>query len=96
MSEYVGHPSEHPIIYLNSIKNIIGDDKKTPSKILLDSLDKVINELKNLPSMDGLELASKVSTKKPYFIGNPNAKYKVAIFASSEPHLALNVFFNGS
>ncbi len=44
----------------------------------LDNLDKVINELKNLPSMDGLELASKVSTKKPYFIGNPNAKYKVS------------------
>ena len=45
MSEYVGHPSEHPIIYLNSIKNIIGDDKKTPSKILLDSLDKVSNSI---------------------------------------------------
>ena len=45
MSEYVGHPFEHPIIYLNSIKNIIGDDKKTPSKILLDSLDKVSNSI---------------------------------------------------
>ena len=28
--------------------------------------------------MEGLELASKVSTKKPYFIGNPNSKYKVS------------------
>ena len=45
MSEYIGHPFEHPIIYLNSIKNIIGDDKKTPSKILLDSLDKVSNSI---------------------------------------------------
>ena len=28
--------------------------------------------------MDGLELASKVSTKEPYFFGNANAKYKVS------------------
>ena len=28
--------------------------------------------------MDGMELASKVSTKKTYFIGDPKAKYKVS------------------
>ena len=38
LSQYDGPPSEHPIIYLNSIKNIIGDNKKNPSKILLDRL----------------------------------------------------------
>lgn len=31
------------------------------------------------PSMKGLELASKVTTKEPYYIGNPNAEYKVAV-----------------
>lgn len=29
--------------------------------------------------MDGLELASKVSTKQPYFFGDKNADYKVAV-----------------
>ena len=31
------------------------------------------------PSMKGLELASKVTTQEPYYIGNPNAEYKVAV-----------------
>jgi len=35
--------------------------------------------LKKAPSMDGLELASKVSTDKPYFYGDPTAKFKVAV-----------------
>ena len=28
--------------------------------------------------MEGLELASKVSTQSPYFVGDPDSKYKVA------------------
>ncbi|MDZ4752839.1 MAG: glutamine-hydrolyzing carbamoyl-phosphate synthase small subunit [Flavobacteriales bacterium] len=32
-----------------------------------------------VPSMDGLELASKVATKEPYFFGNPNASYQIAV-----------------
>lgn len=43
---------------------------------------KTVEELKELlktvPSMNGLELASKVSTKEPYFFGNPDATYKVS------------------
>jgi carbamoyl-phosphate synthase small subunit len=35
-------------------------------------------ELKKVPSMDGLELSSLVSTKKPYFAGEPNAPIKIA------------------
>lgn len=34
--------------------------------------------LKAVPSMEGLELASKVSTKEPYFFGNENAAYRVS------------------
>lgn len=35
-------------------------------------------ELKKCPDMEGLELASKVSTKEPYFIGNPDSRFKVS------------------
>ena len=34
--------------------------------------------LANVPDMNGLELASKVSTKQPYFFGNESAKYKIS------------------
>ena len=40
--------------------------------------EKLIKELENIPSMAGLELASKVSTKQAYTFGNPDAKYKIA------------------
>ncbi len=36
-------------------------------------------QLAKVPSMDGLELASKVSTTSPYFLGNADAKFKVAV-----------------
>ena len=39
---------------------------------------KLLKELSQLPSMVGLELASKVSTKEAYTFGNSNAKYKIA------------------
>lgn len=35
-------------------------------------------QLAQVPDMKGLELASKVSTKKPYFFGNETAKYKIS------------------
>jgi carbamoyl-phosphate synthase small subunit len=34
--------------------------------------------LDKTPSMNGLELSSKVSTKEAYYYGNPDAKYKIA------------------
>lgn len=42
----------------------------------ISELNKILNKV---PPMKGLELASKVSTQKPYFFGNENAKYKVAV-----------------
>ncbi|MFT6166449.1 MAG: carbamoyl-phosphate synthase small subunit [Vicingaceae bacterium] len=42
-------------------------------------VDVLMAKLANVPSMQGLELSSKVSTKEAYFLGDPNAKYKVAI-----------------
>ena len=44
----------------------------------LNNVGKLKTDLSNFPSMEGLELASKVSTKKPYFFGNPESKIKIA------------------
>jgi carbamoyl-phosphate synthase small subunit len=44
----------------------------------IDELPKLKSELAKVPSMKGLELASKVSTSEPYFYGNPMATYKIA------------------
>jgi carbamoyl-phosphate synthase small subunit len=42
-------------------------------------LEELKKKLASVPSMDGLELSSKVSTQKPYFYGKENAKHKVAV-----------------
>ncbi len=42
------------------------------------SPDEMKAELAKVPSMDGLELASKVSTSKPYLVGDPKSKIKIA------------------
>ncbi|WP_299102650.1 glutamine-hydrolyzing carbamoyl-phosphate synthase small subunit [uncultured Winogradskyella sp.] len=44
----------------------------------VDNIEGLKKQLADLPSMKGLELASKVSTKEPYFVGDENAKYKIA------------------
>jgi len=44
----------------------------------LDSIDKLKEQLGQVPNMEGLELASAVSTKEPYFFGDKNAKHKIA------------------
>ena len=45
----------------------------------VNNLDKLKKRLMDSPQMEGLELASKVSTKKAYFLGNPKAKYRLAV-----------------
>ena len=52
--------------------NAIISTKTTNIKELKDKLSKV-------PSMEGLELSSSVSTKKAYFLGDEEAIYKVAV-----------------
>ena len=44
----------------------------------VDDIEKLKKQLAEIPPMNGLELASKVSTKKPYSFGDKNAKYKIA------------------
>ncbi len=48
------------------------------SSEILD-IDELKAKLAEVPSMDGLELSSQVSTKTPYFVGDENSKVKVAV-----------------
>lgn len=45
----------------------------------ITDIDKLKEELAKTPSMEGLELSSKVSTKEPYFVGDSSAENKVAL-----------------
>ena len=44
----------------------------------IDKIEDLKNKLADFPNMKGLELASKVSTKEPYFFGNENAQFKIS------------------
>jgi len=44
----------------------------------VDNIEGLKKELAKQPPMNGLELASKVSAKEPYFYGNPDATYKIS------------------
>ncbi|MDC1180518.1 glutamine-hydrolyzing carbamoyl-phosphate synthase small subunit [Flavobacteriaceae bacterium] len=44
----------------------------------VDDIGSLSKKLAEVPSMEGLELASKVSTKAAYYYGNENSKFKVA------------------
>ena len=44
----------------------------------IDDIDNLKSQLAGIPSMAGLELASKVSTKEPYFYGDESASLKIA------------------
>ncbi len=48
------------------------------SSEILD-IETLKQKLADVPSMKGLELSSKVATQEPYFFGNENATYKVAV-----------------
>ena len=43
------------------------------------AIDELKKRLEEVPSMDGLELSSQVSTTEPYFFGDENAALKVAV-----------------
>ena len=44
----------------------------------IDHIEELKKRLSHVPSMEGLELASKVSTKESYFVGDENATFKIA------------------
>lgn len=41
-------------------------------------IDALKKQLEEVPNMEGLELASKVSTEEPYYVGDENAEIKIA------------------
>jgi carbamoyl-phosphate synthase small subunit len=50
----------------------------------VDELDALKAELREIPNMEGLELASRVSTKAPYLVGDPNASIQKNILRNLE------------
>jgi len=44
----------------------------------VENIENLKEQLAKVPNMDGLELASKVSTKQPYYFGDENASIKIA------------------
>jgi len=44
----------------------------------VDNIDSLKKKLADVPSMEGLELASQVSTKEPYYFGDDNATYRIS------------------
>lgn len=44
----------------------------------VDNIEGLKEQLAKVPDMKGLELASKVSTKEPYYFGDENSTYKIA------------------
>jgi len=44
----------------------------------VDNIDDLKDQLSNVPSMEGLELASQVSTKEPYFVGDENSEIRIS------------------
>lgn len=43
------------------------------------NIERLKEQLSKVPSMQGLELSSKVSTKEPYFLGNEDSPIKIAV-----------------
>ena len=60
----------------------------------IDNLDELKKKLIYSPEMEGLELASKVSTKKAYFLGNAKAKYRLAVLDLGVKKNILSNFIN--
>jgi carbamoyl-phosphate synthase small subunit len=44
----------------------------------VDNIEGLKKQLAQVPSMEGLELASKVSTQEPYFVGDKKAPFKIS------------------
>ncbi|WP_439129881.1 glutamine-hydrolyzing carbamoyl-phosphate synthase small subunit [Polaribacter sp.] len=44
----------------------------------VDNIEALKKQLAEVPSMEGLELASKVSTKEPYFVGDENSDIRIS------------------
>lgn len=88
---------KHNIVGISDVdtRNLVRHirDKGAMNVIISSELteDQLESELKKIPSMDGLELASKVTTNKPYIIGEGN-KVKIAVLDFGIKRSILNNF----
>lgn len=56
-------------------------DNGAMNAVITTEVDKIVElkeQLAKVPNMEGLELASKVSTKEPYCVGSENGKYRIS------------------
>jgi len=58
----------------------------------ITDLEELKLKLAEVPPMEGLELASEVSTKETYTFGDPHAKYKIAVYDYGIKQNILNCF----
>ena len=58
----------------------------------VNDIESLKKQLLQIPQMEGLELASKVSTKQPYFYGDKNARYKIAALDIGIKKIFLEIF----
>lgn len=59
-------------------------------------IDDLKKRLAEVPSMEGLELSSKVSTKEPYTYGDENAEFRVAVLdLGTKKHILQNLIDRG-
>lgn len=58
----------------------------------IEDLDELQAKLAEVPQMDGLELASTVSTTNPYFVGDPTAPLRLAVMDYGVKNNILNCF----
>ncbi len=94
-NKYSRQLANHPIETYFEKHNVVGIQKVDTRSIVKRIRDKgamnviisseefdvksLASKLAKVPSMEGLELASKVSTPSTYFVGDPQATYKVAV-----------------
>ena len=60
----------------------------------ISDLKELENKLQEVPDMNGLELASEVSTSETYFVGDPDAKWKIAVLDLGVKKSILSNFSN--
>ncbi|MTG97368.1 MULTISPECIES: glutamine-hydrolyzing carbamoyl-phosphate synthase small subunit [Myroides] len=85
LSDLYTYLEEHQLVAVSDVDTraltaYIRDNGAMNAVISTDgkSIEELRALVKSIPSMDGLELASKVSTKEPYYFGDQNARFRVA------------------
>jgi len=83
LNEYLVHNNVVGISEIDTRKLVRHIRSKGAMNAIISSnnsdLDQIKKELQEIPDMDGLELASTVSTSEPYFVGDLESKWRIAV-----------------